>query len=123
MIVYKNDTEELKKIIIHGEKSTDDSSSITTCQSGQSFQSRLKHLFEDLHVKETDLKKSHSQMQCAEKLLNFIELNKTNNVDRYKNLLAGLRNDFEKTENEVKFLQNEITNLSRRREILKNDII
>ncbi|KAK0084433.1 hypothetical protein PV325_007027 [Microctonus aethiopoides] len=120
MIVYKGQKSELKKYILDGDNIEDDLRPVEICNS---VHSQLQSLAENLLEKDEQLKKSRSDLKCAEKVLDFIENNKISSVTRYKQLLSGLKDDLEKIEYEVKELQTEITGLSKQREHLKTDIL
>ncbi|KAK0175557.1 hypothetical protein PV327_009299 [Microctonus hyperodae] len=120
MIVYKGQKSELKKYILDGEKNEDNLRPVEICNS---VHTQLQSLAENLSEKDEQLKKSRSDLKCAEKVLDFIENNKISSVTRYKQLLSGLKDDLEKIEYEVKELQTEITGLSKQRENLKTDIL
>ncbi|KAK0096229.1 hypothetical protein PV326_006058 [Microctonus aethiopoides] len=106
--------------ILDGDNIEDDLRPVEICNS---VHSQLQSLAENLLEKDEQLKKSRSDLKCAEKVLDFIENNKISSVTRYKQLLSGLKDDLEKIEYEVKELQTEITGLSKQREHLKTDIL
>nr|XP_033336388.1 uncharacterized protein LOC117226295 isoform X7 [Megalopta genalis] len=74
--------------------------------------------------KEQLLQRSHYEIKNAEKILTDLE-NKTSNYrDGYKLLMSELKKDVRKIEGEqVKTLQNHISSLSFRREVLRNEVM
>ncbi|XP_033336389.2 uncharacterized protein LOC117226295 isoform X2 [Megalopta genalis] len=73
--------------------------------------------------KEQLLQRSHYEIKNAEKILTDLE-NKTSNYrDGYKLLMSELKKDVRKIEDEVKTLQNHISSLSFRREVLRNEVM
>ncbi|XP_017884528.1 uncharacterized protein LOC108627683 [Ceratina calcarata] len=120
LIVYKAQTEELKKYIVPQEKIVEIGFPI---EIRDSVDDKLEVLTEKLTEKERALQKSQCEIKNAEKVLSDLE-NKTSSCrDRYRSLMMELKKDIRKTEDEVRTLQNQISNLSIRREALRTEVL
>ncbi|KAL2740405.1 DNA repair protein RecN-like [Vespula squamosa] len=115
-----DDKEELKKRILDEGRNNE----ITTFNENQeNMDMKLQTLTEKLTEKERMLKQSQYKIKSVEKALNDIE-NKTSTCrSRYKSLMSDLKLDVHKTEEEVKSLQSQVSNLSLRREELKKEVV
>ncbi|XP_050489392.1 uncharacterized protein LOC126873030 isoform X3 [Bombus huntii] len=91
--------------------------------SRESVDDKLEVLTEKLTEKERVLQKSQCEIKNAEKALTDLE-NKTSSCrDRYRSLMIELKKDIRETEDEVRTLQNQISNLSIRREALRSEAL
>ncbi|XP_068982693.1 uncharacterized protein [Bombus flavifrons] len=91
--------------------------------SRESVDDKLEVLTEKLTEKERVLQKSQCEIKNAEKALTDLE-NKTSSCqDRYRSLMIELKKDIRETEDEVRTLQNQISNLSIRREALRSEVL
>ncbi|XP_076751423.1 uncharacterized protein LOC143423755 isoform X2 [Xylocopa sonorina] len=118
-IKYNAQTEELKKCIVP--QDTDVEAVLRIKNRGSV--GKLEVLAEKLAEKERVLQKSQCKIKNARKLLCDSE-NKTSSCrHRYCSLTIELKRDIRKTEDEVRTLQNEISDLSIRREALRGEVL
>ncbi|KAK2577533.1 hypothetical protein KPH14_003618 [Odynerus spinipes] len=69
-----------------------------------------------------ELKRSQCEIKSVKKALDDIENKTWTCRNRYKSLMNDLKMDVHKTEQEIEFLQSQVSNLSRRREELKKEV-
>ncbi|XP_046143557.1 uncharacterized protein LOC114876301 isoform X2 [Osmia bicornis bicornis] len=120
MVMYNNEIEELRKCIAIPNANPEAEFPI---ENRDSVDDKLEVLTEKLAEKEHVLQRSHCAVNHAEMVLNDLE-NKTSTCrDRYRILMIDLKEDIRKTEDEVKTLQDQISNLSIRREALRGEVI
>nr|XP_050855918.1 DNA repair protein RecN-like [Vespula vulgaris] len=120
VILNNDDKERLKKRILDEGKNAE---IITFNKNQENMDIKLQTLTERLTEKERMLKQSQYKIKSVEKALNDIE-NKTSTCrSRYKSLMSDLKLDVHKTEEEVKSLQSQVSNLSLRREELKKEVV
>ncbi|KAI4490625.1 PREDICTED: uncharacterized protein LOC106786749 [Polistes canadensis] len=84
---------------------------------------KLQTLSDKLTKKERMLKQSQYKIKSVENALNDIESKTSTCRNRYKSLISDLKLDVHKTEEEVKSLQSQVSNLSLRREELKKEAV
>ncbi|XP_015179704.1 PREDICTED: uncharacterized protein LOC107068125 [Polistes dominula] len=84
---------------------------------------KLQTLSDKLTKKERMLKQSQYKIKSVENALNDIESKTSTCRNRYKSLISDLKLDVHKTEEEVKCLQSQVSNLSLRREELKKEAV
>ncbi|XP_017798505.1 PREDICTED: uncharacterized protein LOC108579471 [Habropoda laboriosa] len=120
MVMYNDRMEELRKCVVLQDTSLKTEFPI---ESHDSIDNKLEVLTEKLTQKERVLQRSQCEIKNAEKVLNDLE-NKTSSCrDRYRSLMVELKKDIRKTEEEVKTLQTQISNLSNRREALRSEVL
>ncbi|XP_068982689.1 uncharacterized protein [Bombus flavifrons] len=120
LVMYNAQTEELRRCIVPQDTNLDVE---FPTGSRESVDDKLEVLTEKLTEKERVLQKSQCEIKNAEKALTDLE-NKTSSCqDRYRSLMIELKKDIRETEDEVRTLQNQISNLSIRREALRSEVL
>ncbi|XP_043263331.1 uncharacterized protein LOC122403702 [Colletes gigas] len=120
MIMYQTRTEELRKCIAPDSKNLEAELPVEV---REIVDDNLEVLTEKLTEKERVLQQSHYEIKSAEKVLSDLEQKTSSCRDRYKSLMSDLKKDVRKTEEEVKTLQNQISSLSVRREVFRNEAL
>ncbi|CAL7945590.1 unnamed protein product [Xylocopa violacea] len=119
LIMYNAQTEELKKCIVPQDTNVETELRIESRDSVD----ELEVLAEKLAEKERALQKSQCKIKNAKKVLCDSENRTSSCRHRYCSLTIELKRDIRKTEDEVRTLQNEISDLSMRREALRGEVL
>ncbi|XP_054007583.1 uncharacterized protein LOC128891798 isoform X1 [Hylaeus anthracinus] len=117
---YQTRTEELRKCVVFQNENLETEFPV---EGHESVDDKLEVLTEKLTEKERTLQRSHCEIKNAERVLTDLEKKTSTCRDRYRSLMTELKKDVQKTEEEVKMLQNQISSLSVRREVLRNEAI
>ncbi|XP_017759296.1 PREDICTED: uncharacterized protein LOC108550146 [Eufriesea mexicana] len=120
LVMYNARTEELRKCILPQNINLEVEFLI---ESRDSVDDKLEVLTEKLTEKVHVLQNSQCEIKNTEKVLTDLENKTLFCRDRYRPLMIELKKDIRKTEDEVKTLQNQISNLSFRRESLRSEVL